>query len=245
MFLWLILMLIGLGVLGFAFYKVYTSKEEAIDKKLLAIAGAGALISVIGLVMTIRSLQKEPQTVFVPQAVLQQSATEGGGTQGGAEGSGPFETSAGKVDAEGMGIPKYDPSKYPEDPNGATFTAEEVNQFITRANSLVSALEDMVTKDNQIGDSEGKEARGARWIQFEMDYTMKTSALLRNFENKNGPGTGRVRQLMVAIVANLDSMQRVYHNAACFNEELDLHYISQLRAHNEKLMQELKRMFPQ
>lgn len=246
MFFWLILMLIGLGALGFAFYEVYTSKEETISKKQLVFAGVGALISVVGLVMTIRSLQKEPSPTFAPpQPALQKTeekvptvVLETGETA-------TPEISVSELEVGGGGIPQYDPQKYPEDPNGPIFTAEEINQFITRANSLVNALEDMVTNDKQLGDSEDKEARGLRWLQFETDFMLKVKNLVASYETKNGPGTGKARQMMFVIGSNLTKMQRVYHNAACFNDELDLHYISLLRSQNEKLMKELQKMFPQ
>lgn len=239
MALWLIIMFLGLGALGYVFYKVWTAPASGIERKWLAWALAGALVSIVGLLMTIRSVQKEPS--FIPRATL-----EPGGAgkptipNVGPDGAQPGGPTAPKpaVTSE-QGIPKFDPNQYPEDASGPTFTKEDLDYFVNRPREILNEFDKQMTLDKQPGRNEEKAAKANRWMLFYEDWESWLANLRGRTASKNGPGTGRPRQLVYEIAENLEKMVRVYYNSTVNDEDPDMQYISDLRGTIERLQKEL------
>jgi hypothetical protein len=245
--LWLIIMIAGLGTLGFVFYKVWTAPSTGVDRRWLAAALVGTAVSVMGLVMTLRTVQKEPTVGKAPQATLGGNVQELGTAPTPPPQNQLVPPSAipasntlnSKMDA---GIPKFDPKQFPEEPGGPTFTAEDYKYFEAETTRLMNKMEEQVTIDMANKGKEAPAAQANRWNLFRMDYELWLGNLRIRSETKKGVGTGQVRQIIYSITSDLDKMERVYHNAAVFpNEKLDVSYIADLREHVEKLTKELQK----
>jgi hypothetical protein len=244
--LWLVIMVLGLGTLGFVFYKVWTAPSTGVDRVWLAAALVGTAISVAGLVMTLRTVQKEPTVGKAPQATLGENIQELGTGEAPPPNRlvppsaiPPSNDPNSKLDS---GIPKYDPKQFPEDPNGQKFTPEDFKFFEVETTRIMSKLEEQVTIDIQNKGTESPAAQANRWNLYRMDHELWLGNLRGRTEGKNGLGTGQIRQIIYALSADLDKMERVYHNAAVFpNETLDLGYIADLRDHAERMVKELQK----
>jgi len=246
MAIWLLIMFVGLAALGYVFYKVWTAPATGIERKWLVWAFVGTLVSIVGLVMTLRYVQKEPSEMIIPQAKMEPVAPQPGGkptppaaTQPGAPGT-PETQQPGH---EG-GIPKYERNKIPENPAGPTFTKEDINFFTGEATRILNKLDEQMSLENQPGRHEDAATKANRWRLFYEDYELWLSTFRGRAAAKTGPGTDHIRQMVYSMSENLEKMVRVSYNAYVANLEPDMSYLSDLRGNIERLSENIQKETP-
>ena len=237
MALWLIMMFLGLIVLGFVFYKVWATPAEGIDRRWFLLALAGTLISVAGLIMTLRSIQKEPAEAFLPPHATIEKTPPAAVTPVPTAPAPPPTTQEKPV---GTGMPTFNPQQYPEDPKSPSFTKEEISYLVNETNRILNSLEEEASKDMKAGNTESMEAKGNRWGLFNMDLESWVIALRNRGNEKKGPNTSKVRSLLYGISTNLILMERNYHNRALLHDQINDNYIAELRSQVEHMTKELE-----
>jgi len=243
----------GLVLLGIILAKTFGLSEDA-DKRLwYGVALLGVVISLTGLVLTLKALRETPE-ITAEVTVVKERPVESKNTEVDLEDylttvqpSSPAAPE--KIVTSEKNIPRIAKRRrevlakqLAEDPDGEVYNQEDYQYFKNQMNFIRKGY-DQVIEETITGSPPPHKAempKSTLWANFEWNHFLWVNNLKRRATVKNGPGTKEVKKRIYAICKTYTKIEKVYHNGVKFKREIDYQYISDLENQIEKLYNEIE-----
>ena len=254
MYLGIVLLIVGLGLLGITLAKVFSSDPQSRGRQWYGIALLGAFLSLAGLAVTLYAIKKplegEVDKVAVQEKpLLPEPATE-------IEPFEPPPASQPKKDEENPEINDKNRNLSPkvrkilerrkkqleENPNGKPYSKEDYKYFHKQYNKILNGY-DQVIHETITGSPPPDKAHistNKLWKNFSYNHHIWISNLQMKALQKNGPGTAEIKKRILYMCKLFDQMQRHYHNSVMWDEEINDQMIAYKIGEIERVIAEIE-----